>query len=237
MTFLEAINRILRSSAIIRGDTDTIATFNDVAHNASLNVGILAVQNELVRLIADKLIPKERNTTGSITLATNTRVYDLASGFTRFYGTPHFYNAAQNRQIYEYLGGLQRLQTEIYNFAVQYGQPNWWYWEPSDQALKQIGLFQVPSSSENGQAWTYDYEASVMVEASSDNLPFHNSEECYAFVEMCGRRFKFMFEDTKNEADIQRILDADTSYKSAKATLFKLLRGEIPNARWGYYYA
>ena len=237
MTFLECVTRILRLNAIIRGDTDVPSTFDDVQHNASLNIAILATQNELIRLIAERLIPKERNTSGSITLATNTRVYNLATGFTRFYGAPHFYNSTQNRQIYEYPGGLEKLQIDIFNFATQYGQPNWWYWEPSNATLKQVGFFQVPSSSENGQAWTYDYEASVMVTLSSDNMPFHNDEENFVFAEMSGRRFKFMYEDTKNEADIQKILDADTSYRSAKATLLKLIKGQNPSTRYGHSYA
>lgn len=236
MTFLECINRILRSNAIIRGDTDTVATFNDVQHNASLNVGIVAVQNELIQLIAERLIPKERSTSGSISFVTNTRTYDLATGFTRFYGEPHFFNGTQNRQIYEYPGGLEKLQVEIFNYATQYGQPNWWYWEPTNSTLKKVGFFLVPSSAENGQAWTYDYEASVMITASSDNLPFHNDEENFTFTQMAGRRFKFMFEDVKNEADIQRILDADTSYRSAKSTLLKLLRGQNPSPCYGYRY-
>jgi hypothetical protein len=236
MTFLEAVNRILRLSAIIRGDTDTVSTFNDTQHNASLNLAIVATQNELVRLIAERLIPKERSTSGSITLSTNTRTYDLATGFTRFYGVPHFYNSTHNRQIYEYPGGLEKLQVEIFNYQTQYGQPNWWYWEPVNSTLKKVGFFLVPSSAENGEVWTYDYETSVMVTASSDNMPFHNDEENFVFVEMCGRRFKFMFEDNKNTADIQQILDNDTSYRSAKSTLLKLLSGQNPSSRYGAIY-
>ena len=236
MIFLDAINRILRSSAIIRGDTDPIATFNDIAHNASLNVGIIAVQQSIDA--ADCRPPNTEGTqrSGVITLATNTRVYDLASGFTRFFGTPHFYNVAQNQQIYEYAGGLEQLQIEIFNFATQYGAPNWWYWEPGNTTLKQVGFFLVPSAAEDTQQWTYDYESTVMVTASSDAMPFHNDEENIVFVEMAARRFKFMFEDTKNVADIQNILDKDTSYRSARATLFKLLKGQNSSERYGYSY-
>ncbi len=194
------------------------------------------MQNELVRLIANRLIPKERNTSGSITFQTDTRTYSLASGFTRFFGVPHFYNAAQNRQIYEYQGGVEKLQVEIFNYATQYGQPNWWYWEPGDTTYKQVGFFLVPSANEAGQVWTYDYETSVMVSAATDALPFHNDEENFVFIEMCARRFKYMFEDIKNEADIQNILDKDGSYRSANATLLKLLRGENPSNHYGYRY-
>src|SRR3990167_8570351 len=236
MTFLECINRILRSNAIIRGDTDTVATFSDVAHNASLNLGIISVQNELIKLIADRLIAKERNTSGSITLATDTRVYNLAAAFTRFYGTPHFYRAAENRQIYEYTGGLEQLQLDVWNYATQSGDPIWWYWEPSSTSTKQVGFFQVPTSAEDSEVWTYDYETSVMVSTVSDDLPFHNDEENFTFTEMAGRRFKFMFEDVKNETDIQMILDKDTSYRSAKTTLYKLLKGQNPAQYYGAFY-
>jgi len=236
MTFLECINRILRMNAVIRGDTDTVATFSDVAHNASLNIGIVCVQNELIKLIADRLIPKERSTSGTVTFATDTRVYNLAAAFTRFYGNPHFYRAAENRQIYEYTGGLEQLQIEIFNYATQSGDPNWWYWEPSNTSTKQVGFFQVPTSGENGEVWTYDYETSVMVTTISDTLPFHNDEENFSFTEMAGRRFKFSFEDVKNEMDIQRILDADTSYRSAKATLYKLMKGQNPATHYGAIY-
>lgn len=236
MTLLECINRMLRTNAIIRGDTDPVVTFADTNHNAAINVAIIAVQNELTQLIAKRLISKERNTSGTITLATQTRTYDLASGFIRFYAVPHFYNATQNRQIYEYQGGLPRLQIEIYNYATQYGAPNWWYWEPVSSTYKKVGFFTVPSSSESGQVWTYDYEGSVMVSVAGDNLPFHNDEENFTFAEMAGRRFKFMWEDVKNQIDLTGILDGDRSYLSATATLYRLLRGENANNRYGSAY-
>lgn len=236
MTFLEAVNQIFVDSAIIRGDTDTVATFDDIVHNASIRVARSAVRYELVQLIADRLIPKERLTTGSIALVNGTRVYDLASGFTRFYGVPHFYNSTQNRQIYEYPGGLEKLQIEIYNFASQSGAINWWYWEPSNQTLKQVGFFLVPGASESGEVWTYDYEGTVLVSASSDNLPFHNEEEALSFTGMASRRFKMMFEDVNNKADIQAVLNNDEGYKTQKATLYKLLRGQDAARFWGYVY-
>lgn len=235
-TFVDAVNRILRLNAVIRGDTDPITTFSDTAHNASLNLAVVAVQDELAKLIAERLIPKERSTSGSITLTTNTRTYDLASNFIRFYGVPHFYNSTANRQIYEYPGGLAKLQVEIYNYATQYGAPNWFYWEPVDSTNKKVGFYQVPSSAQNGNVWTYDYEASVMVSSASDNMPFHNNEENYAFIGMCSRRFKYLWADVKSEIDIQAVLDKDTSYRTYSATLMKLIRGQNAAKSYGAAY-
>ena len=234
MTFLECVNRILRLNAIIRGDTDTVSTFSDTQHNATLNVGILAVQDELTSLIADKLIPYERKTTGSITFVTEQRTYSLAADFTRFYGYPHFYRSADNRQIYEYPGGLEGLQIKYYDYATQYGDPIYFYWEPT--TTKKVGFFQVPSSAENGDVWTYEYEGSVMVTASSDTMPFHNDEESNTFTLMAGRRFKFLLEDVKNEIDIVAVLEKDRTYQTAKATLIKLIKGQNPCRRYGAIY-
>ena len=227
-TFLGCVNRILRSNAIIRGDTDTISTFNDTAHNASLNLAIVATQNELAYLISDRLIPSERKTSGTVTSVSGTRTYALASDFTRFYGIPHFYDSSGNRQIYEYPGGLERLQLDFYTYATDSGQVNWWYWEPTSS--KKIGFYQVPSGS--GTVYSYEYEGSVMISDSTDTLPFHNDEEDYMFIEMAGRRFKFMFEDVKNQADIVAILNNDQTYKSSKTALMNLIKGQNP--RKGY---
>lgn len=237
MTFLECINRIFRLNAIIRGDTDPIATFSDISHNASMTLAIICVQDELTSLIAEKLIPKERNTSQNVTFATGTRVYNLPSNFIRFYGEPCFYRAAENRKIYEYRGGLVQLQNDIWDYATQEGDPNWWYFEPTSQATKQVGFFQVPTSSENGEVWTFEYEASVMISLSTDDLPFHNDEENFTFTQMASRRFKFSFEDVEGKADIQGILDQDRSYITARATLYKLLRGQNPQRYYGASYA
>lgn len=236
MNFLECVNRIFRQNAIIRGDTDPIETFDDTQHNASMHVAIVVVQDELTKLIAERMIPKERRTTGTVMFSTDTRVYDLASDFIRFFGVPHFYRADDGRHIYEYSGGLEQLQLDIYDYATQGGDPNWWYWEPSNSSLKQIGFYQVPTLAENGEVWTYDYEASVMVDDSSDELPFHNDEENFSFTLMASRRFKFMFEDVNNSADIEMVLERDGTYRTARATLYKLLRGQNAATRYAPIY-
>lgn len=232
MTFLDLVNRMLRTCAIIRGDTDAIATFNDIQHNASLNLSIVAAQDELTRLIADRLIPYERKTSGTITTVAGTRTYALASDFLRFYGKAHLYTSSENRQLYEYPGGQERLQLEIYTYATDQGDPSAWYWEPT--TTKQIGFFQVPQGS--GTVYSYEYEGSVMVSASTDTMPFHNDEENFMFSAMAARRFKFMWEDVKNEMDIQSVLDKDTTYRSSKATLIALIKGQNPARNYANQY-
>lgn len=231
MTLLEAVNRIFRLNAIIRGDNDPITSFSDVQHNASTQLAIIAVQDEIGDLVSDRLIGNEMATATLSTVA-GTRTYSLETDFVRFYGTPHFYLTSGNKQIYEYPGGLVQLQTDIFNYATVSGEPNWWYWEPS--TVKKVGFYQVPNAA---YTYSYDYERSVMVEVASDTMPFHNDEENYAFCQMAARRFKFMFEDVKGEADIQAILESDVSYRRARVRLIAFMRGQNPSRRYRAVYA
>ena len=232
MTFLECVNRILRTCAILRGDTDPIGSFSDTQHNASLNLAILASQNELTRLVSDRLIPTERQTSGTITTVIGTRTYALASAFRRFYGIPHFFDVSNNLQVYEWPGGLEALQIQYWDYATASGNPTSWYWEPA--STKQVGLFQVPSDV---RVLSYEYEGSVMVTMAGDTMPFHNDEENFMFVEMAARRFKFMWEDVKNELDIQAVLEKDTTYRSSKATLISFIRGQNPVKTYANHYS
>ena len=228
-TFLEAVTRVLRLNAILRGDTDAPASFSDTNHNASMQIAILAIQDELANLVADRLIPFEK-TSSTITLATDTRTYTLDSTFIGFYGFPHFYDSTDNRIIPMYPGGQEALQITDYKYLTTSGAPNTWYWEPG--TTKKVGFYQVPNSSYNGRSLTYHFEKSVYVSLSTDTMPFHLAEESNAFCMMAGRRFKFLFEDVNNVADVQGILDNDVSYRSAKGTLIRLMRGTNPP---GYY--
>jgi hypothetical protein len=227
--FLDAVNRVMRLNGIIRGDTDTVTTFNDTAHNATLNLAIVAIQDELGDLVADRLIPYEL-ASGTITLVSGTRTYALASDFIRFYGNAFFLNGT--REVYEYMGGRVALQSEVPQYKTAAGTPNWWYWEPA--TTKQIGFYQVPNSS--GDLYVYDYEKSVMVTASTDTIPLHNTEESNQFCLMCSRRFKVLYEDTEKQSDVVAVLDMDNTYRRARRSLFQLIKGENPPNKYSPTY-
>lgn len=212
----------MRLNGIIRGDTDTVSTFSDTAHNATLNLAIVSIQDELGDLIAERIIPYEM-ASGTVTLVSGTRTYALASDFIRFYGKAFFYDSGSNREIFEYSGGRERLQVDIPNYKTASGSPIYWYWEPG--TTKQIGFYQVPGADENGGVYSYDYEKSVMVSASTDTIPLHNTEEANQFALMCARRFKIMYEDAEKASDIVAVLDADRTYARSKKSLLNMIRG------------
>lgn len=233
MTFLGAVTRILQLCGHIRGDTDAPTSFTDTAHNSTMSIAQIAVQDELTNLAADRLIPYEKAST-SISLTGSTRIYTLPGDFISFYGVAHFYDSTDNRLILEFPGGQEQLQLIDYRYKTTEGTPNYWYWEPA--STKKVGFYQVPNSTYDGRSLSYDYESSILVSSSSDTMPFHNTEEANTFCVMAGRRFKFLFEDVENKNDIQAILDNDVSYRTSRATLLRLIRGQNPPNRWSPRY-
>lgn len=229
MTFLDAVNRLLRIGGIIRGDTDPVVSFSDLQHGATLNLAIIAIQDELNAVMSDISFPVER-AASSFTTVTNTRTYNLAADFVRFWGDVAFvYNATQNRELYEYPGGENQLRLEIFNYRTQYSNPQWWYVE--EGATKQISLFPVPDSTSASVVWTYDYQKNISVTNSTDVLPFQADNEAQAFCRIASRRFKYMFEDM----DIANI-SKDPEYNNAKADLLNLVKPKNPNRSYGNRY-
>lgn len=228
-TFIDGVNRLLRINNIIKGDDDNITTFSDSQHASDISLAQIAIQDELAEIASERLIPYEK-TSSTITLATNTRTYSLASDFIRFYGShPSFYDSTQNVRIYEYPGGEDALKDQDYSYKTNQSTPVWWYWD--DTTTKKIAFYAVPDSNYNNRSISYDYEKSVMVENSTDTLPLHNNEEFYALVSMAARRFLFM---RTNEAT--GLLTEDATYNNAKSRLYALLRPKNASNRYGRKY-
>jgi hypothetical protein len=224
MTFLECVNRIFRSNGIIKGDDDDIESFSDTAHNATIQLAQIAVQDELNDLVSDNVIPYEV-TEGTIMAGVGSRVYSLANDFVRFYGRARLYNATANRYLYEFPGGRDALAGEVATYKTASGDPAWWYFEPT--TTKKIGFYQVPNTA---VTYTYDYEKSVAVSVSSDILPFHSDPEAQAFSQAAGRRFKALFEENP---DVDNFIKNDATYTSARSRIWGLLKGRNAYTRYG----
>jgi len=76
-----------------------------------------------------------------------------------------------------------------------------------------------------------------MITGQGEYLPFPNNEEAFAFCTMAGRRFKFLFESVEKPADIAAVLEADTSYRTARSALAHLMRGTKQGEFYGHRYA
>ncbi len=228
-TFIDAVNRVFRINNIIKGDDDTITTFSDTQHAADIERAKIGIQDELIEIVSERLIPYEK-TSGTINLVTSTRAYALATNFVRFFGIASFYDSTDNQRYYEWPGGEEKLQHQDLKYKTTEGAPNYWYWE--NTTTKQIAFYNVPNSTFNGRSLSYDYEKSVLVSNSTDTMPFHNDEEFYSFCSMASRRFFFMKSDQP-----LGLLTADATYNNAKSRLYALLRHNNPSKFYGYNYA
>ena len=176
VNFLGAVNRVLRISGIIRGDSDPITSFSDLAHNATMNLAQIAIQSVLTDLAAYYDLPQDRKQ-GEITLIQGQRVYDLADDFLHFWNNPgFFYDSTQNMIICEFDGGEQKLSREIFDYKTQQGYPNNFY--VIDGLTSQVGFYQVPNNniaaSNAYGSLTFNSIPSVGTQAAG-NISFNNN--------------------------------------------------------------
>ena len=232
-TFLDGVNRVLLINGVIAGDDDNLTSFSDNQHKETMNLAKIAIQSCLTYLISERLIPYEE-TSGEISTTASTRVYSLPADFIRFVGKNPFLlelsgsgGTSQNRTVNMYPGGEERLRRQVLDYKDQTGTPNWFYFV--DDTTKKIGLYQVPNTT--GTYYGFQYEKDVSVTSEADTLPFHNTQEDYAFLDMAARYFYYLF----SKQPIAEIF-IDPIFKMANTSLVHLMTGAYPSGKYGYTY-
>lgn len=234
-TFLDCVNRILRTNSVIGADDDDLTSFNEVQHVATLQIAIIAIQTTLTSLTSDRLIPYEEGD-GTITLVDGQRLYDLPADFIRFKGQRPFLlkldssSNSENTTVNLYPGGEEKLRRQILDYREQSGEPRWFY--EVNAATKQIGVYHVPDSDIAGTVYRFPYEKEIYVELAADTLPFTTNQEWHAFADMAARRFQFMFTSQPMQG-----LEEDIIYQTGKGNLMNLLRRTNPTNQYGYSYS
>lgn len=232
-TFLDAVNRVLRINTVIGADDDDLTTFDDTQHVATLQIARFAIQATLTELVSDRIIPHEE-VDGTITLVTDQRVYSLPADFVRFKGEKPFLlklenSVSANITVNLYPGGEENLRRNILDYRTQGGEPTWFY--QINSTTKEIGLYQVPTSTYSGTVYRFPYEKSVYITVAADTLPFSTQQEDDSFIDMAARRFQFTFTRQPVEG-----LELDSVYSMAKTNLMNLLRQTNPIKKYGYTY-
>lgn len=228
MTFVEAVNRILRSAGILAGDDVDLGDFSGTQHtNFSLKAQI-AVQDELADLFADKVFPYEQ-TQGFITLVSGTRTYSLDSNFIRFLDQKPFLlevdaatstGTSLNNQLFEWPGGEENLRHQILDYRDTQGAPGWFY--RVGGTSNQIGIYPVPDGSSNNEIYRYEFERTRTVSVSSDTLPFISTEAANAFVEAASRRFQYMrLTPQEQKALFPEGINQDPQIQQARSKVFE----------------
>lgn len=236
MTFLEAVNRVLRMEGVIRGDDDDATQFNQSQHAATLSLAQIAVQAQLTELVAGGYVPYEEKV-ATITSVASTRLYALAADFQQFQEV--FFeeldgaSEASGTRVVLYPGNERQLKRDFPRYREDEGRPIYFY--TTGGTSKQIGLFPVPES-----VWTYRYyyEADVGVTAEADVLPFVSETEAQVFVEAAARHFKYLKASSQvRESLFPRGIEGDPVIEHKRATLLSLLRGLPRKQYYGKRYA
>lgn len=230
MTFLEAVNRVLRLEGVIMGDDDDLTSFSDSQHAATGSMARLAIQAQLADLISDQTIPFEK-TQDTITTAASTRTYSLASDFIRFQNA--FIEKVENSQVTTkvpaYPGGETQLRLDDGTYQETYGSPIYFY--SIGGTTKQVGLYPIPDAV---YTYRYYYEKDVMVSVSSDSIPFASETECQTFVRMAARHFKYLKATSQvREGLFPQGIDKDPVILHARSTLSELMHVLPARTKYG----
>lgn len=234
-TFLDTVNRVLRINTVIGADDEDLTSFDDLQHVATLQVAKISIQSTLTELVSDRIIPYEE-TDGTIVTVTDQRAYSLPADFVRFKGVKPFLlkldgsSNSENTTVNSYPGGEEALRRAVLDYREQAGEPTWFY--EIEGTTKQIGLYQVPNSTNNGTTYRFPYEKSVYVTVAADTMPFVTQQESDQFADMAARRFQFLFTSQPIEG-----LERDSVYAAAKTSLMNLLRQTNPVRKYGYRYS
>lgn len=234
MTFLEAVNRILRIEGIIQGDDDDQTSFSQTQHAASMSLAQIAVQSQIADLVAGDILPYER-TSATLTTTAGTRTYSLASDFQTleelFFEELDGTEASGTRVVH-YKGGEEQLRADFSRYQEDRGNPIYFYF--TGGTSKTIGLSPVPESS---KSYRYYYQRDVNVSNASDELPFVTVTECQTFVRMCARMFKYLRATPQvREGLFPAGVERDPVILEARSTLSALLNPLPDKKHYGKRY-
>ncbi len=232
MTYLEAINRLLRTVLVLTGDDDNLTTLTSTQHQTTSNLAQIAIQDELTYNAALFQLDTERGR-GSILCVQGNRFYDLPDDFARMYGTDPFLTPSDNvhESVYEFPGGFDDLRDIHREWETQQGRPRFWYFEENDSQIAQIATFPIPDAVTAGVTYTFEYEKTRLLSLAADILPFQNDMQSQAFVSMASRRWKLLAGELQGVS-----LDDDAQYNTARAAFIQLQQHRKPPERYGRRY-
>lgn len=168
-TLLNSVNDLFKLANLAAGDQDALTSLTDSARQHDIDSCILALNQTIDELYSSsELAMPQQQAESTIVLATGTRFYSLATNFNRLHW-PLIDKTNQN-YIYQYSGtydDLLALDPE----QDDTGLPLWGVIRPTDSKLF---LNVAPTSAENGNTYTYQYDKDLELSASSDTVPFNN---------------------------------------------------------------
>lgn len=172
-TLLTAVNDTLKRLSLIQGDAGALTSLADAPRQVWIDQVVQSWNEALDELYTTVGEPFPNILAeATITLATSTRAYALATALQRLYWP--LLDTTRGRTIEEYPGGYMVLVSEQLTPASYTGLANYAAIRPTDGYLY---LDRIPQAAENGFVYTYRYETDGVLDEATDTLPV--GAKCY----------------------------------------------------------
>jgi hypothetical protein len=191
-TLLNAVNDLLRRAGIIAGDSAVLTTLTDSARQVDIDQAVQIINEGIEELYSSigTGLPNQQ-TSATITLATGTRAYILATGLVRLHWP--LIDKTNSQFIDEYGPGYDEL-LELDPEQDDTGLPQYGVIRPTDSYLF---LDLAPTSADNGKIYTYQYDKDISVSSASDTVPFNDT----IYRAMIPAWFQLWKRERRNEFD------------------------------------
>lgn len=168
-TLLNCVNEILTRTRIITGDAGELTSLTDSPRQPAIDIAVQVVNEGIDDLYttSNKPHPLEQ-AESTITLVTGDRDYTLATDLVQLRFP--LIDKTNNQYIFEYPGGYNKILEDDPE-QDDTGLPLLGAISPVDETLY---LDRTPTSSENGNIYTYQYDKDLELSVAADTVPFKN---------------------------------------------------------------
>jgi hypothetical protein len=201
-TLLNCVNEIFKRVNNIAGDAAALTTLVDSARQHPIDVSIQVINEGIDELYSytQEGLPKQQAET-TITLATNTREYALASDLIRLHYP--MVDRTNTQYISEFPGGYDAML--LWDIQQTFtGLPMYGCISPITGLLR---VERAPTAAENGRIYTYEYEKDLGLVNATDTVPFSNAvfrSMVPMWVQLYKREMQGEFDEALYKAGIGR---------------------------------
>lgn len=215
-SLLNAVNEILKRASVVAGDAGALTTLTDSARQVDIDQAVQVINEGIDALYVTCELPfPSGQGESTVTLATGTRAYSLASGLLRMRWP--LVDKTNTQFIFEYPNGYNALLL-LDPEQNDTGTPYFAAIRPTDGMLH---MDRAPTATENGRIYTYQYDKNIGLSAASDTVPFNDA----VFRAMVPAWVQLWKRERRNEFDT-------ALYRSAFAQAATYLTQATPRTSW-----
>lgn len=206
LTLLQYVNDLLTDTSVISTDLTALTAQQQQEDVNGAVAAVNEVIDDLSGLGSFPTITQE----GTITLATDTREYAVASGFVKVQedksGDAFMVDTTNGQVITPYPGGYDMMRRQQLQPANYTGLPYYWAINPTNGKFR---FDTSPTSDENALVYTYMYEAETLYLTSAPTATFPITDEALsqmlpAVIEVFSRIRRGSFDATAYQKNLAK---------------------------------